>query len=153
MTTLFLFVLPMPAYAQTIEWERHDTEAKAVASSPSGIYVTGDTEGVFPGQPSAGDSDVFVSRFDNLGNQLWIRQFGSVAVAGDYGTGVAADSTGIYVVGGTEGALPGQTRLGSTDAFVRRYDLNGNELWTRQFGTSAPDAANGVAADVTISSS
>jgi hypothetical protein len=30
---------------------------------------------------------------------------------------------------------------------VRKYDADGNELWTRQFGTAGVDSASGVAAD------
>ena len=52
----------------------------------------------------------------------------------------------VYVAGWTRGALPGQTRLGSSDAFLRKYDPDGNEVWTRQFGTSWGDSAWGVAA-------
>ena len=48
------------------------------------------------------------------------------------------------VVGQTHGALPGQTSLGCGDAFIRRYDADGAELWTKQFGTSEFDAAYAV---------
>ena len=48
----------------------------------------------------------------------------------------------VYVGGLTSGALPGQVNAGTipgsmpsgADAFVRKYDFNANELWTRQFG-------------------
>ena len=55
---------------------------------------------------------------------------------------VGTDGLGnAHVVGYTDGEFPGQTSSGSTDAFVRKYDANGNEVWTRQFGTSAQDLA------------
>ena len=60
-----------------------------------------------------------------------------------YGTG------NVYVAGLTEGALPGQTAAGGADSFVRRYDANGNEAWTRQFGTAAHDVLRDVAVDGT----
>jgi hypothetical protein len=64
---------------------------------------------------------------------------------------VAVDASGnVYVAGYTEGALPGQTNLGEmgfSDAFVRKYDAAGDELWTRQCGTSGYDWAYGVAVD------
>jgi hypothetical protein len=55
----------------------------------------------------------------------------------------------VYVVGAAAGALPGQIYSGIADVFVRKYDLNGNELWTRQFGTPAVDLAIGVSVDTT----
>lgn len=92
MTVLFLFVLSMPAHAQSIEWSRDigtnlDDELTAVAASPSAIYVTGDTRGTFPGQSCVGtnDHDGFLGAYDKLGNQVWIRQFGS-ANGGGYTT-------------------------------------------------------------------
>ena len=80
----------------------------------------------------------------------WIRQFGTAN--DDFVYGVAVDASGVYVVGSTPGRLPGQTSFGAGDAFVRKYDANGNELWTRQFGSTAAgsdDRAYGVSADAT----
>jgi hypothetical protein len=57
---------------------------------------------------------------------------------------VAADGS-VYVAGATVGTFPGQTSAGSVDAFVRKYDAAGAEVWTRQFGTTSGDQARGVA--------
>ena len=117
---------------------------------PSGIvYVAGHTVGAFAGQTlaSQGQPDVFLTRYDEQGNAIWSRQFGSTEQ--DHGTGVTVDLTGVYVVGWTQGALPGQSFLGDYDAFIRKYDVNGNVLWTRQFGTAAQEQAFGVATDGT----
>ena len=151
-----VFAVSVPLHAQSMEWVRQfgtnrRDEGLAVAKGPSGVYVTGNTVGVFPGQTQAAlnDRDVFLTKYDEQGNAVWSRQFGSAAVAQDDGTGVAVDLTGVYVVGWTQGALAGQTGLGSVDAYIRKYDFNGNVVWTRQFGTAAQDEALGVAADGT----
>ena len=51
----------------------------------------------------------------------------------DYATGVAIDgASNVYVVGDIQqGALPGQTSLGAADAYLRKYDGQGKEIWTR----------------------
>ena len=55
--------------------------------------------------------------------------------ANDSGAGVAVDASGIYVVGITRGVFPSQPgSASSNDVFVRKLDLSGGELWTRQFG-------------------
>ena len=75
---------------------------------------------------------------------MWTREFDT-----DFRDGVSgsfADSTGVYVAGWTDGALPGQESAGGDDAFVRKYDIDGVELWTRQFGTQFSDRALAVAA-------
>jgi hypothetical protein len=59
------------------------------------------------------------------------------------------NSTGAYFVGNVLGALPGQTAATSNDSYVRRYDSNGNELGTFQFGVQFHDEAFGAAADST----
>lgn len=85
-------------------------------------------------------------KYDTNGNILWTRQFGSGAL--DQAFGVAVDSNGnSYVAGFTDFVLPGETSAGLEDAFVRKYDTNGNIVWTRQFGTSQSDQAFAVAAD------
>ncbi len=122
-------------------------EVTGVSATGSAVYVAGFTDGAFEGQVNAGFRDSFVRKYDPDGNALWTRQFGSPAT--DFAKGVAADATGVYVAGSTYDALPGQTYLGLTDAYARKYDPDGNELWTRQFGTSTPDEAWAISANGT----
>jgi hypothetical protein len=126
-----------------------EDRARGVAVDSGGnFYIAGETGGSLPGQASAGKSDAFVRKYDPNGTEVWTRQFGTSDV--DSAAGVAVDSAGnFYIAGDTAGALPGQTSAGSYDAFLRRYDPNGTEVWTRQFGTPLPDVdtAAGVALD------
>jgi autotransporter-associated beta strand protein len=119
--------------------------ALRIAADNSGVYVVGYVLGRLSGQTSAGGIDAFVRKYDTAGNEVWTRQFGTPS--GDEATDVAVDGSGVYVAGDTFGTLPGQTRAGNYDAFVRVYDPDGHELWTRQFGSAAEDRAHGVAAD------
>lgn len=132
-------------------------QALAVFVDDTGVYVAGLTAGTLTGETSAGGTDAFVRRYDASGATIWTRQFGTVA--SDLASGLSVDPGGVYVVGRTDGALPGQTSSGSGDAFVRKYDFDGNtgvyappalpdesDGWTRQFGSAVSDSANGVAA-------
>jgi hypothetical protein len=75
----------------------------------------------------------------------WIRQIGTSS--SDSGYGIAADEFGgIYVTGDTNGDLAG-TNFGRLDAFLLKYDLDGNQIWRRQLGTGDLDASRGVAVD------
>jgi hypothetical protein len=138
------------AEAPQVEWTRQFGTpgfdvARAMAPDASSVYVFGAAGGALPGQTFAGGpDDVFLRRYDLAGNELWTRQFGT---AGDDfpGSGpIALDDSGIYVVGLTDGAFPGQVNAGSYDVFVRKYDYDGNEVWTRQFGTAGYDQAEGI---------
>ena len=56
----------------------------------------------------------------------------------------------VYVTGFTLGGLDGNPNAGSEDLFLVKYDTDGYPLWappTRQLGTTADDAAHGVAVD------
>ena len=139
--------------AQEIEWIRQfgtwgNDFARSVSLDSSGVYVAGYTSGAFPGQSSAGWVDAFVRKYDLNGNEVWTGQFGTWG--NDWAYGVSVDSSGVYVAGRTSGTLPGQSSAGATDAFVRKYDPNGNEVWTRQFGTWSEEYAYD---DVSVDSS
>jgi serine/threonine protein kinase len=77
--------------------------------------------------------------------ELWTHQFGSLSH--DYLYTVSSLSDGAVVAGFTDAALPGQAFLGVRDAFVRKYDEGGAEVWTRQFGTADWDEVLGSTSD------
>ena len=120
---------------------------KGIAVDATGVYVVGATDDTLPGQTTLGGADVFVRKYDSAGIALWTRQFGSPDF--DEPWGIAVGTNSVYVAGRTTGALPSQSYAGGFDAFLRKYDSAGNELWTRQFGTPGTDAAKGIAADAT----
>ncbi|QSQ18496.1 SBBP repeat-containing protein [Myxococcus landrumensis] len=113
--------------------------------NPPQVYVTGHTRGSWFAA-NAGDYDVFLIRVDPAsGAVLWGRQFGTAT--GDQAFGVATDPSGsVYVAGHTTGSLA-STSSGGLDAFVAKFDANGNQLWIRQFGTPQAEVVRGVAAD------
>ncbi|MBK7401984.1 MAG: SBBP repeat-containing protein [Myxococcales bacterium] len=125
----------------------HVDLAHALAVDARGnVFVAGLTDGVLPGQASAGKTDAFVRAYDASGRELWTHQFGTSAL--DSANGVAVDASGnLLVTGSTMGALPGQTSAGEEDVFVRKYDASGKELWTRQFGSSKTEFATAIAVD------
>ena len=121
--------------------------AHGVAAAPQsgGLYVVGDTNGGIAGPaPSDNAPQVFLRRYAAGGAEMWTRQFGSGEGDNGLALGVADDGN-VYIAGLTNGTLPGQTAGGYGDAFVRKYDPSGNELWTRQFGTDQTDIGYALA--------
>jgi len=137
---LILIAIGLAVDAQTISLKKGFRPSEAASALASGVAV--DATGVYVAGWSAGG--VFLRKYDARGDEMWTRQIGT-AGRNSGGPGahtppdLAVDSTGVYVVG----TLANQT------AFMRKYDLNGNELWTRQFGSPAVDWATGVAVDFT----
>jgi uncharacterized protein (TIGR03437 family) len=119
---------------------------RAAAVDGTGVYAVGNMGGgALPGQTSSGGYDAFVKKYDLNGNPLWARQFGTGASDIPYGAG--SDGNGVFLVGNTLGILPGETSAGGYDAYIRKYDPSGNDLWTLQFGRTSDDRATGVAAN------
>jgi hypothetical protein len=73
----------------------------------------------------------------------------SVSVQGsgarDFASGIAYDQQGAVVVSGNTTGTLGETYLGATDAFAGKFDADGQQLYIRQFGTTASDTSNDVA--------
>src|SRR5262249_35937147 len=134
---------------QLIPISSRDDIARAV-DADGNVYVAGEIAGsISLGQSIVGDVDAFVRKYDAAGNELWTRQFGSVLR--DAVNGIAVDASGVYLVGVTFAALPGQTSAGGPDAFGRKYDAARTDLGTHRLGspgaTPPADSANGVGAD------
>ncbi|MDJ0744465.1 MAG: SBBP repeat-containing protein [Xenococcaceae cyanobacterium MO_167.B27] len=103
------------------------------------IYITGWTLGSLEGS-NAGSYDIWLAKYDSDGNQLWIDQFGTTG--DDAALGIDVDELGnYYLTGYTDGDLTGEGNAGSYDAWVAKYDSDGNQLWIQQFGSSELDNA------------
>ena len=111
--------------------------ARGVATDATGVYVAGNTLGVFSGQTNAGGVDTFLRKYAADGTYLWTREFGTAAH--DVPSSIATDASGVYLIGATGGTFPGETRAGGYDVFLRKYDVDGNPQWTREFGTAADE--------------
>jgi hypothetical protein len=122
-----------------------DDYANAITLDPQGnAYITGQTAGKL-GDTQFGGQDAFICELNTNGVVLWIRQFGTSGT--DTGIAIKLDAGGnIFVAGATTGTL-GASQFGGQDCFLSKFDPNGQLLWTRQWGTSSDDGANGLAFD------
>lgn len=105
-----------------------------VATDPFGnVFIAGGTTRSLGG-PNAGSRDPWLAKYDSEGNQLWTQQFGSSSF--DTAYGAATDNLGnVYLVGYTEGDLAGPRQAEFSDVWLAKYDGDGNQLWTQQFGS------------------
>jgi mRNA-degrading endonuclease HigB of HigAB toxin-antitoxin module len=100
---------------------------------------------------SSGNNDVFVAKYDAMGNAIWARNAGGTNTRA-YGFGIALDSSGnSHVTGFFIGSATfGNTTLtssGNYDIFVAKYDAAGNPLWAKKAGSSNEDRGYGIAVD------
>lgn len=101
---------------------------------------------------SAGQADVFVTKFDQLGRVLWVRKAGGIF--NDSGNAIANDERGnIFVAGSFQGTanfggiILTNSTVGYSDIFIAKYTTNGTVLWARGAGGPFDDSASGIAVD------
>jgi len=116
-----------------------------VTGSFSGTATFGDTM-----LTSAGESDIFLAKYDSSGNLLWVQQAGGTGE--DWGGGIAVDGESNSVISGffSDTATFGDTTLNSAgdwDISLAKYSVNGNLLWVQQAGGTSDDMGTGVVLD------
>lgn len=86
------------------------------------------------------DSDVFLVKMDSIGNVIWSRKLGGTNK--DYGVKMVLTSDNYLIIGGL---FDGTTTIGpftfsgngESDAFIAKYDLDGNFIYTFYMGGDA----------------
>ncbi len=127
----------------------NDIASGVTTDSLGHIYITGST-----GSFGAGGFDVFLLKYDYTGNLLWQRTWGGskddYAAGGGgislgAGRGVATDSAGnAYVAGST---LSYGYNNNFTNAFLLKFDPQGNLLWQRTWGGTSYERTQALALD------
>jgi hypothetical protein len=152
----------------TFQWARtwgglnFDYGYDVSVDSSGNAYVTGKFWDVVDFGPSEeidshtslGVNDVYLSKFNTSGDFLWAQSWGGTD--NDTGEGTAIDSFGnIYVTGAFSGTVDFDLSLGidehisngSEDAFLCKFDSNGNSLWARTWGGIETDHAYRTSVD------
>jgi uncharacterized delta-60 repeat protein len=128
-------------WTQTFDGTSHeDDEVRGIAVDPAGnVLVAGYVT------TAAAQRDIWVRKYSAAGVIQWTRTAAGTDGQDDEGRGIAADADGnVLVVGYVWAGEPGQR-----DVWVRKYDPDGDELWTRTHdGPQATnDEGNGIATD------
>ncbi len=123
---------------------RDDRAGACAVDSSGNVFVAGNTFGDLEGL-NAGGEDVFLQKYSPSGALLWTVQTGT---SGDESAGdCAIDSSGNVVLTGRTQRDLGGPSLGSVDAFVLKYDTDGNEIWTTHVGGAGQDSGYAIATD------
>jgi hypothetical protein len=90
--------------------------------SQDNIYLAGYTMGSLTGYTNAGDEDIFLSKFDSSGSQLWTRQMGTSLNDLSGGLSMANDGS-FYLAGRTEGGIGGNSNIGNWDVYNMAWQI------------------------------
>jgi hypothetical protein len=109
-----------------------DTEGYGVAVDRNdNAFAVGSAKGNLDGNVRKSSIDAFITKFDPNGNKLWTRLLGTPS-GRSWGRNAAADPTGnVYLIGSTEGSLPGNVNPGGEAGFLAKYDGAGNFVWAK----------------------
>ena len=136
-------------WSRLIGGSKYDEATDVSTDSRGNVYVVSNFNGVYG---SDGDSfwientDVSIIKFDSDGNKIWSKLMGTDLT--DDATGVSTDNNGnVYMVGYSRGNFDGHTNSGAQDAFMVKFDSDGNKIWSKLMGTTATDKATGVSTD------
>jgi uncharacterized protein (UPF0548 family) len=118
------------------------------ADSSGNVYATGYTSGNLDGQTLTGNKDMFVVKYNSSGVKQWTRLLG-VSLYDTGGNGIVSDVSGnLYIAGYTDGNLDGQTKIGTRDLFIAKFDSSGAKQWTRILGVNSSSTnANKITLD------
>jgi hypothetical protein len=132
----------------------HDNGASVTTDGSRNVLVAGRFQGTvdFGGGDleSAGETDIFLAKYDASGVHQWSRRFGSTNI--DNVSSVAADESGnVTVTGDFFGTVDfggGDLISVANDIFVAEYNaVSGAHFWSERFGDASSDHGKAVAVD------
>jgi hypothetical protein len=120
--------LGLVAWKPPVQWQiifetgMHYNAASWIAADSSGAYVQGylnDSGPLIPGNEGL----LFLNKYSSTGGLVWSRDIGNTNDTTVYGVSLGTD--GIYLTG-----------VVNSTGLVQKYDLTGNQIWTKGFSSS-----------------
>ena len=111
-----------------------DTGRSIFQTADGGYIISGSTETGF----SAGDGDMFLTKYDSAGTNTWSRTWGGTG--GDIGYSVVQTSDGGYAVTGSTTSYS----AGGKDMFLAKYDSAGTNTWSRTWGGTLDEVGRSI---------
>ena len=123
-----------------------DSNLRVSADTTGNVFALGETVWDAVGYPGS-KQRIFLSKFDSYGNEYWAREIESDRYVRR--GGIIADGLGnVYISGSSNAPIEFPRVHGGYDAFLAKYDAEGNRVWLQEFGSAEfQDHASGVAMD------
>ena len=110
------------------------------------IYLSGTTEGQLGENLARGGADVWLAKYDEHGEELWIKQFGSLV--SDQLFHLLCDAAGnIYISGQTAGQIAQAAIQEGIGVWLAKYRPNSDLEWIYQWQSNTLNVADGLSCD------
>ncbi len=125
-----------------------DSGRSVFVDDSGNVYIAGDFMdtvdfGNGVGLPSAGESDIFISKLDSNGDFLWAKAMGGTST--EIAHSIFVDNSGnVYITGNFRGTVDfgdgvDRTSAGGPDIFISKLDKNSNLVWVKTMGDVSQD--------------
>jgi hypothetical protein len=118
-------------------------ECDAISAGTDSLYVAMTARGSLDGMDHAQEADAYIRKLTPTGDVVWTRSFATADSESAWD--VAAGGGGAYLAGWVISSDEPRT----FDAWLRRYDADGDALWTRFLRTDDWGLFSAVSADAT----
>jgi len=130
-TTLFsISGFSQITFEHTFDYSSDDEAISALEISGGGYIVCGNVK-----DDANGDFDIFVSKFDADGKEIWSEIYTSIGVDDDFAEYLIETSDGNYLICGSTS----DEASGDTDGFLLKITTSGVEIFNETYGVEGDD--------------
>ncbi|MDC8000998.1 hypothetical protein POV26_08110 [Aequorivita todarodis] len=135
----------------TKQWRRYfggtnnDRSYDALETADGGFLMTGTSESVdFDKTDPKGSYDYWAVRLTSSGDLVWTKSFGGAEIDNSYASIKSNDGNYIMVGDSRSSDQDVTNSRGNADAWMVKFDDNGNKIWQKSFGGSQFDTAHSI---------
>ncbi len=135
----------------TKQWRRYfggtnnDRSYDAFETADGGFLMTGTSESVdFDKTDPKGSYDYWAVRLTSSGALVWTKSYGGAEIDNSYASIKANDGNYIMVGDSRSSDQDVTAPRGNADAWMVKFDDNGNKIWQKSFGGSQFDTAHSI---------
>lgn len=116
-----------------------------IGDGTGGFYIVGNTLSDFDNHKNIALPDAWLVHINNIGEVLWNKTFGGIHA--DYFNTIMKHENQLFIVGNSDSKLGQLSNNGSKNAWILATDLDGNEVWSKTYGSSKKDELNDLVLD------
>jgi Beta-propeller repeat len=120
----------------------HDVSNAVAVDTQGNVYITGYTLGQFiQNKQQTAKASAWLAKLNSQGQTLWLQELGVWGWTGASDIALGSDAS-IYITGSSNGNL-----LAQSDAWIAKYDTQGNQKWLKHLCREGESASHAVAID------